>query len=65
MTFDRTDDKGEPIIRNREKYARAETENGKLIEFITLDNLLQLPETTREELKNTAPPRIEAARCAL
>ena len=58
-TFDRTDDKGEPIICNREKYARAATENGKLVEFITLDELLQLLGTTREELENTTPPDVD------
>ena len=56
-TFDVKDADGNPRRCSRGDYVRAEIENGKKVEIITLDDLLSLLGTSREELE--AMPKVD------
>ena len=58
-TFDLNDDEGNPVICNRERYVREEIEKTRSVEYVTLDELLQRLEITREELENATPPDVD------
>ena len=54
-TFEKIDAEGVPYHCSRKDYVQAEIENGKDIEIITFDDLLNLLGTSREELEAMPP----------
>ena len=58
-TFECLDEDGNPRRCSRGEYVRDETENGRDIQIITLDELLKLIGTSLEELKNAEPIDVE------
>ena len=58
-TFDAIDEDGNPRRCSRGEYVKAEIESGRSIEIMTLDDLLNLLGTSREELENASPIDVE------
>lgn len=58
-TFDLTDENGEVRRCSRSEYVKEAIENGANIEVMTLDSLLALLGTTREELESAEPLDID------
>ena len=54
-TFDAIDEDGNPRRCSRGEYVKAEIENGRSIEIITLNELLERLDTTLADLENAAP----------
>lgn len=58
-TFDAIDEDGNPRRCSRGEYVKAEIDNGRDIQIITLDDLLKLLGTRLEELENAEPIDVE------
>ena len=58
-TFDAIDEDGNPRRCSRGEYVKAEIDNGRDIQIITLDELLRLLGTSLEELENAEPIDVE------
>ena len=58
-TFDAIDEDGNPRRCSRGEYVKAEIDNGRNIEIITLDELLKLLGTTLEALEKAEPIDVE------
>ena len=58
-TFDAIDEDGNPRRCSRGEYVKAEVDNGRNIEIITLNDLLKLLGTSLEELENAEPIDVE------
>ncbi|MBR2951715.1 MAG: hypothetical protein IKC43_01935, partial [Clostridia bacterium] len=54
-TFDSVDEEGHSRRCSRGEYVKAEIENGRSIEVITLNELLERLDTTLEDLENAEP----------
>ena len=58
-TFDARDEDGNSRRCSRGEYVKAENDNGRDIQIITLDELLRLLGTSLEELENAEPIDVE------
>ena len=58
-TFEAIDEEGNPRRCSRGEYVKAENDNGRDIQIITLDELLRLLGTSLEELENAEPIDVE------
>ena len=58
-TFEAIDEEGNPRRCSRGEYVKAEIDNGRDIQIITLDELLRLLGTSLEELENAEPIDVE------
>ena len=58
-TFDSVDEEGHSRRCSRGEYVKAEIENGRSIEVITLNELLERLDTTLEDLENAEPIDVE------
>ena len=58
-TFDAMDEDGNSRRCSRGEYVKAEIDNGRNIQIITLDDLLKLLGTSLEELENAEPIDVE------
>ena len=58
-TFDAIDEDGNPRRCSRGEYVKAEIDNGRDIQIITLDELLRILGTSLEELENAEPIDVE------
>ena len=58
-TFDAIDEEGNPRRCSRGEYVKAEIDNGRDIQIITLDELLRLLGTSLEEFENAEPIDVE------